>query len=63
MLASMISISICDTKLMPFQCVFQVDRKKGGLTLTELAPGVEVEEVKQKTGAKFEVSDSLSKME
>lgn len=48
---------------MPFQCVFQVDRKKGGLTLTELAPGVEVEEVKQKTGAKFEVSDSLGKME
>lgn len=45
------------------QCVFQVDRKRGGLTLTELAPGVEVEEVKQKTGAKFEVSDSLGQME
>ncbi|KAK3696069.1 hypothetical protein LTR37_018150 [Vermiconidia calcicola] len=44
-------------------CVFQVDRKKGGLTLTELAPGVEVEEIKQKTGAKFEVSESLKEME
>ena len=45
------------------QCVFEVDRKKGGLTLTELAPGVEVDEVKQKTGAKFEVSDNLKQME
>ena len=45
------------------QCVFQVDRKRGGLTLAELAPGVEVDEVKQKTGAKFEVSPSLGKME
>lgn len=45
------------------QCVFQVDRKKGGLTLTELAPGVEVEDVKKNTGAKFEVSESLGKME
>lgn len=33
------------------------------MTLTELAPGVEVEEVKQKTGAKFEVASSLGKME
>jgi 3-oxoacid CoA-transferase len=45
------------------QCVFQVDREKGKLTLTELAPGVEVEEVKQKTGAKFDVADGLKKME
>ncbi|TAQ89736.1 hypothetical protein B7494_g1925 [Chlorociboria aeruginascens] len=26
-------------------CVFEVDRKNGGLTLTELAPGVEVDEI------------------
>ena len=31
----------------------------GSLLLTELAPGVEVEEVKQKTGAKFEVAENL----
>lgn len=35
----------------------------GKLTLTELAPGVEVDEVKQKTGAKFDVADNLQKME
>jgi 3-oxoacid CoA-transferase len=45
------------------QCVFQVDRKKGELTLTELAPGVEVEEVKQKTDAKFKVAENLGRME
>ncbi|KAK3111506.1 hypothetical protein LTR53_013187 [Teratosphaeriaceae sp. CCFEE 6253] len=43
--------------------VFDVDRKKGGLTLIELAPGVEVDEVKQKTGATFEVAESLGRME
>jgi len=33
------------------------------LTLIELAPGVEVEEVKQKTGAQFEISANLGRME
>ncbi|KAH8588828.1 succinyl-CoA:3-ketoacid-coenzyme A transferase [Bisporella sp. PMI_857] len=44
-------------------CVFEVDRQKGGLTLIELAPGVEVEEVKQKTKAKFKIADNLGRME
>ncbi|OAQ67851.1 succinyl-CoA:3-ketoacid-coenzyme A transferase subunit A [Pochonia chlamydosporia 170] len=44
-------------------CVFQVDRKKGGLTLTELAPGVTVDEVRSKTDAKFEVADGVQTME
>jgi 3-oxoacid CoA-transferase subunit B len=34
-------------------CVFHVDRKKGGLTLSELAPGVELAEVAAKTEAQF----------
>ena len=34
-------------------CVFAVDRKKGGLTLSELAPGVSLDEVKAKTEAPF----------
>ncbi|WP_395334950.1 3-oxoacid CoA-transferase subunit B [Novosphingobium sp. BL-8H] len=33
--------------------VFAVDRKMGGLTLVELAPGVSLEEVTAKTGAPF----------
>ncbi|KAJ5974665.1 Coenzyme A transferase [Penicillium waksmanii] len=44
-------------------CVFQVNRATGELTLTELAPGVEVEEVQQKTDAKFTIADSLEIME
>ncbi|KAI2774506.1 putative coenzyme A transferase [Daldinia loculata] len=39
--------------------VFQVDRTKGGLTLTEIAEGVEVETVKAKTDAEFIVADDL----
>ncbi|KAJ6094257.1 hypothetical protein N7467_003102 [Penicillium canescens] len=44
-------------------CVFQVDRATGELTLTELAPGVEVEEVQSKTDAKFAIADTLEIME
>ncbi|KAL2171418.1 hypothetical protein VTG60DRAFT_2825 [Thermothelomyces hinnuleus] len=44
-------------------CVFQVDRKHGTLTLTEIAPGVEVEEVKSKTDAAFTVAEDLKLME
>ncbi|CAD0113812.1 unnamed protein product [Aureobasidium uvarum] len=40
-----------------------VDRKNGGLTLTEVAPGVTVEQVQEKTAAKFKVADDLSEME
>ena len=36
-------------------CVFAVDKKKGGLTLLELAPGVTLDEVREKTGAAFDV--------
>ncbi|CAG8248887.1 unnamed protein product [Penicillium salamii] len=44
-------------------CVFQVDQKTGELTLTELAPGVEVEEVRSKTDAKFTIAKTLEIME
>ncbi|KKY19945.1 putative coenzyme a [Phaeomoniella chlamydospora] len=44
-------------------CVFQVDREQGGLTLTELAPGVTVEQVKEKTGSPFKIAESLKNME
>ncbi|KAI1809570.1 succinyl-CoA:3-ketoacid-coenzyme A transferase subunit B [Poronia punctata] len=39
--------------------VFQVDRVKGGLTLTEVAEGVNVETVKAKTNAEFAVAKNL----
>ncbi|KIW67020.1 hypothetical protein PV04_06298 [Phialophora macrospora] len=44
-------------------CVFEVDRVKGTLTLTELADGVTVDEVRGKTGAKFAVAEDLGSME
>ncbi|KAK5465289.1 hypothetical protein LTS15_001852 [Exophiala xenobiotica] len=44
-------------------CVFQVDRAMGTLTLTELAPGVTVDEIKEKTDANFAVAENLGKME
>lgn len=53
----------CVSTIITELCVFEVDRKKGGLTLTELAPGVGVDEIKQKTGAKFAVKEPLGKME
>jgi 3-oxoacid CoA-transferase len=43
-------------------CVFEVDRVKGGLTLTELAPGVDIEEVRSKTGADFAVAVDVKMM-
>lgn len=43
-------------------CVFQVDRRKGGLTLTELAEGVTVDDVKAKTDAKFAVAPDVKEM-
>jgi len=45
------------------QCVFQVDRKRGTLTLTELAPGVAVDEVRRKTEARFDVAEVVEMME
>jgi 3-oxoacid CoA-transferase subunit B len=35
--------------------VFKVDKKKGGMTLIELADGVTLDEVKKKTAAKFKI--------
>lgn len=44
-------------------CVFEVDRKNGGLTLTELADGVTVDDVRAKTGTRFEVAKDVKSME
>jgi 3-oxoacid CoA-transferase len=53
----------CVSTIITDLCVFQVDRKEGGLTLTELAEGVSVEEVREKTGATFEVAEEIHRME
>ncbi|KPI40611.1 Succinyl-CoA:3-ketoacid coenzyme A transferase 1, mitochondrial [Cyphellophora attinorum] len=43
-------------------CVFEVDRKGAGLTLTELSEGVSVEDVRRCTEAKFKVKEGLGTM-
>jgi 3-oxoacid CoA-transferase len=53
----------CVSLIITDLCVFEVDRKRGGLTLIETAPGVSVEEVRSKTDAKFEVADEVGEME
>ncbi|KAM0746248.1 succinyl-CoA:3-ketoacid-coenzyme A transferase [Meredithblackwellia eburnea MCA 4105] len=49
----------CVSQIITELCVFDVDRKAGKLILSELQPGVTVEQVTQNTGAKFEVSPNL----
>jgi 3-oxoacid CoA-transferase subunit B len=39
--------------------VFNIDRKAGGMTLIELAPGVTVDEITKKTEASFKVDAKL----
>jgi 3-oxoacid CoA-transferase subunit B len=40
-------------------CVMQCDKRHGGLTLTELAPGATVEMVRASTGAPFQINREL----
>lgn len=42
-------------------CVFEVDAR--GLVLTEVAPGITVDEVTEKTDAKFRIAEQLKVME
>ncbi|KAF2120293.1 hypothetical protein BDV96DRAFT_486242 [Lophiotrema nucula] len=53
----------CVSTIITDMCVFEVDRKHGGLTLTEVAEGVTVEDVRAKTDAEFEVRPDLGNME
>ncbi|KAJ4362644.1 hypothetical protein N0V95_001352 [Ascochyta clinopodiicola] len=53
----------CVSTIITDLCVFEVDRVNGGLTLTEVAPGVTVEQVREKTDAEFKVADDLKSME
>jgi 3-oxoacid CoA-transferase len=53
----------CVSTIITDLAVFSVDRKRGGLTLIEVAPGVSVEEVESKTDAEFKVARNLKEME
>ena len=53
----------CVSTIITDLAVFDVDRKMKKLLLIELADGVTVDEVREKTGARFEVAEMLGKME
>lgn len=53
----------CISTIITDLCVFQVDRQRGVLWLTEVAPGVSVEDVRSKTDAQFQVAKDLHDME
>lgn len=54
--------SRCVSMIITDLCVFEVDRKAGKLTLTELMPGTTVDEVKAKTGAEFTVAEGIKEV-
>jgi 3-oxoacid CoA-transferase len=51
--------SRCVSQIITDLCVFDVDRQNGILTLIELGEGVTLEEVKEKTDAKFELGPGI----
>lgn len=52
--------SRCVSRIITDLCVFNVDRKgEGGLTCIELMEGVTLDEVREKTDAKFEVGEGV----
>jgi 3-oxoacid CoA-transferase len=54
--------SKCVSTIITDMCVFQVDRENGELWLTELAAGVDVDDVRAKTDAKFRVANEILPM-
>ena len=42
--------------------VFNIDKKGGGMTLIELAPGVTLDEIKSKTEAAYKVRRTLQSL-
>jgi 3-oxoacid CoA-transferase len=53
----------CVSTIITDMCVFEVDRENWDLWLTEVAPGVSVEDVRAKTEARFRVADNLQLMD
>ncbi|KAI9636562.1 uncharacterized protein MKK02DRAFT_45267 [Dioszegia hungarica] len=53
----------CVSRIITDLAVFDVKRKEkeGGLVLIEIAEGIELEELREKTGAKFEVAKDLKR--
>jgi 3-oxoacid CoA-transferase B subunit len=52
----------CVHRVITDLCVFDVDREKSELVLVELAPGVDVAEIRAKTKARFREAESVGWM-
>jgi len=53
----------CVNRIITDLCVFDVLPEGGGLVLVETAPGVEVEEIRGKTGCAFSTAEKISVMD
>ncbi|MBW0495380.1 hypothetical protein O181_035095 [Austropuccinia psidii MF-1] len=53
----------CVSEVITELAVFNIDRSAGEMLLTELQPGVTLDEVKQKTAADFEISSNLTQIQ
>lgn len=51
----------CVDMIVTEKCVFEVDKEEG-LTLTEIAEGIEVSDIIASTGCEFKVADDLKPM-
>ena len=54
--------SKCVSQIVTDLAVFEIDRANGEMTLTEIAPGATVDEVKAKTGAPFHIRSDIGQM-
>ncbi|KAI8449354.1 succinyl-CoA:3-ketoacid-coenzyme A transferase subunit A [Phakopsora pachyrhizi] len=52
----------CVSQVITELAVFDIDRSVGKMRLSELQPGISLDEVKQKTDAEFEISSSLKQI-
>ncbi|KAG8706948.1 hypothetical protein FRC11_007825, partial [Ceratobasidium sp. 423] len=52
----------CVSQIITGLCVFDIDRKQGKMTLTELQPGVTLAEVREKTDADYDVAPGVKEI-
>ncbi|CAE7180647.1 unnamed protein product [Rhizoctonia solani] len=52
----------CVSQIITDLCVFNIDRKQGKMTLTELQPGVTLAEVREKTDAEYDIAPGVKEV-
>lgn len=49
----------CVSRIITELAVFDIDRQEGSMTLVEIAEGNDVDDIRRKTGAPFEIAEQL----